>query len=683
MNAPNHDDARHAALRIAAISLHTSPLDPPGSKDAGGMNVVVLEQARALARAGHRVDLLTRRSDPSAPAVVEIADGLRLLHVDAGEPAPLAKSAMEQAIDPFAVSLDALVAQSEADDPYHLIHAHHWFSGVAALRSPRAAALPLVMSFHSVAAPEGSRTLAAGEPPESSGRVRGERLVAERADLVVTVSDAEARTVRQRYGVPCTRITTVAPGVDCAVFRRPSAPRTLPDSPVLLFAARLQPLKAPDLAIAALAGLAPELGARLVLVGAASDDFADYTGTLRAEAERLGVADRVEFAGAADRERLARHMAEATLMLLPSWSETYGLVALEAQAAGTPVIAWRGAGGVEHAVRDGGILLDDRSPASWARAIGDLLADPERYARMSADAIAFACGRTWDQSAAALADAYGRLLERRGARDPWTVLEQAATVVVAAAHPDDETLSTGPVIARCAHRGQRVVLVTATRGEEGETIPGSRPEGDTRAFTEVRMTELDGAAAALGVAERHMLGTAPALAEGASPRRYRDSGMQWVAPDVAGPAEETGPEALTRRSLDDEAEDLAALLRSVGAGALIADDDAGTYGHPDHVRVHHIAVRAAQLADVPMLEAADHSRGVDAVAGTVDAAGFHWRDTPAAREAVAAALDSHRTQLTVTGSSAEPAPGRVDLVLSGGQARRVPMRTGLRGHQAD
>ncbi|EYT49961.1 glycosyl transferase [Brachybacterium muris UCD-AY4] len=407
-------------LRIVAVSLHTSPLAEPGGADAGGMNVVVLEQSLALARAGHQVDLFTRRSDPDTPATMDIAPGVRVHHLDAGPPAPLAKSAMEQAIEPFREQLRAALSHAaiDGDDPrWDLIHSHHWFSGVAALPIARELGIPHLQSFHSVAAPEDAPHLDAGEPAESSGRIPGERLVARESDLVIAVSEAEARTVAERYGVPGERLAVVRPGVDVERFH-PPADALAPHPPTLLFAARLQPLKAPDLALEVLARLDPALGARLVLTGGVSQDFQDYLGELKETAHRLGISDRVELLGPQGRVALAARMREADLLLLPSWSETFGLVALEAQASGTPVAAWAGAGGVREAVAPEGIVLTTRDPDVWAEAVQRLLAEPETLRRASRDARCFAESRTWEVSARALAAQYLRLTRPAPAHDP-------------------------------------------------------------------------------------------------------------------------------------------------------------------------------------------------------------------------------------------------------------------------
>lgn len=395
-------------LHVAAISLHTSPLSVPGSADAGGMNVVVLEQATALARRGHRVDLLTRRADPDAPRVIDVEPNLRLIHLDAGPPRPLAKSDMEQAIAPFTASLDHLLDSS--DGPFDVVHAHHWFSGVAALPVTRERGLPLLQSFHSVSAPADSTSLGAGEPAESDGRIAGERASATTADLVVAVSDAEAGTVHERYHVPAERMAVVRPGVDPDAFR-PMPPAKMPAEPLLLFAARLQPLKAPDLAIEVLARLGSAHGARLLLAGGASEDFASYPDDLARQAEELGVRDRVEFLGSVSRAELARLMGTSSVLLLPSWSETFGLVALEAQACGTPVIAWRCAGGVAEAIGDGGLVLDSRDADVWAHAVETVLEDADARGRMARSARAFAESRSWAASAADLESVYRHVLD--------------------------------------------------------------------------------------------------------------------------------------------------------------------------------------------------------------------------------------------------------------------------------
>src|SRR5699024_9234075 len=318
-----------------------------------------------------------------------------------GPARPLAKSAMEQAIRPFRAALREVLTADSAGG-WDLLHSHHWFSGVAALPIARELGIPHLQSFHSVAAPEGAGTLDAGEPAESEGRIPGEQFAATGSDLVVAVSEAEARTVGERYGVPGSRLSVVRPGVDVERFRPCPDVQERRIRPTLLFTARLQPLKGPDLALEILAHLDPSLEARLVLAGGISQDFAEYLEQLRALARELGVEDRVEIVGSLGRDELAEAMRCAGALLLTSWSETFGLVALEAQASGTPVIAWRCAGGVQEAVAPDGLVLDSRDPDVWAEALQSLLHDEDRYRAAVRSAREFAATRTWDSAADAL-----------------------------------------------------------------------------------------------------------------------------------------------------------------------------------------------------------------------------------------------------------------------------------------
>lgn len=672
-------------LRIAAISLHTSPLAEPGGADAGGMNVVVLEQSRALARAGHAVTLFTRRTDPAAPQRVEIAPGLELVHLEAGPAAPLAKSAMEQAIDPFRAALAPHLRAGAFD----LIHSHHWFSGVAALPLARELSLPHLQTFHSVAAPASAASLDAGEPAESSGRIPGERLTAERSDLVVAVSQAEARTVSERYRVSSERLAVVRPGVDIDMFHpRGSDSARCAEPPQLVFAARLQPLKAPDLALEVLARLDPELGASLLLSGGVSADHAAYREQLVEQARALGISDRVELAGSLSREQLAARLRSSHLLLLTSWSETFGLVALEAQASGVPVVAWNCAGGVREAVGPGGVLLESRDPDVWAEAVQKLLADPVACEQSAQASRSFALTRTWDASADALAAQYARVVREHAAagehgspaEDPWAVADRARTVLAVHAHPDDESLATGALLRGLADAGARTLLVTATRGEEGEVVAGAVPADDARPLEEIRAEEIDAACRELGVQQRWMLGQSPALAAGAQTRRYADSGMQWVRPGLAGPAPDASPESLTSREPDLAVADLLALIADARPDVLISYDDAGTYGHPDHVRVHHVVAEASRRTGIPFLEVASEDGDPR----------FAWREQPGTAAAVRAALEHYRTQLTVLpprsaneGGASEGGAAPIEIRHVGGQDDVVALRTGLRLHAHD
>jgi N-acetyl-1-D-myo-inositol-2-amino-2-deoxy-alpha-D-glucopyranoside deacetylase len=251
---------------------------------------------------------------------------------------------------------------------------------------------------------------------------------------------------------------------------------------------------------------------------------------------------------------------------------------------------------------------------------------------------------------------------------PWQLLDEAGSVLAVHAHPDDESLSTGALLAALVADGTRVVLVTATRGEEGEIVPGAVDAADPRPLEEIREAEIAAATSALGIAARHWLGTAPALARDASPRRYRDSGMRWVREGLAGPSDTAGADSFSLRPLEEAVEDLIALLETVRPDVVLGYDDEGTYGHPDHVRAHHVVAAACARTGIPLLEVA--SELPDAAEGE---ARIVVRDHPGTAAAVLRAVDSYRTQLTVLGER----PDGIAIRHVGGQEDVVRLRTGL------
>ncbi|GAB2615611.1 glycosyltransferase [Pseudactinotalea suaedae] len=401
-------------LRIGIVCLHTDPFQPPGSGDVGGMNVVVRQTSAAMAAAGHEVTVWTRLSSADRPEREDV-DGVRLRRLPVGPPRTLLKSDHDHLIEPFRVALAADRPQVD------VLHSHHWFSGVAALPLARELGVPHLQSFHSIAAPP-QAALSEGEPPESQARLEGETWLARRTDAVVAVSEAEARTVVDRLGADPAVVHVVHPGVDPDLFH----PEPVPGGrPMLLAAARLEPLKAIDLAIQTLAGVierrSPDAPRpRLVVAGGATSDEA-YPRSLAALAERLGVADDVALVGPQDRRALAALMRASALVLVPSHSETYGLVALEAAASGVPVVAAR-TGGLAESVVDGvtGVLLPGWNPSTWSEAVAALLADPERAAALGAAGRAHALERRWEDVAEATIALYrgsaGARLSRRRRR---------------------------------------------------------------------------------------------------------------------------------------------------------------------------------------------------------------------------------------------------------------------------
>lgn len=403
-------------LDLAFVVLHTSPLDEPGTKDAGGMNVVVLAQAAELARRGHRVRLITRRSDPAQPDTVTLEHGLIVHHLDAGPARLLAKGDHEALIEPFGAALRRHIK----DHPTDLLHAEHWYSGLAALPVARAMGIPLVQSFHSIAAPAHT-PLAEGERPEAPGRLAGERSLAGEADLIVTVSEAERQTVLDRLGGSPERIRVVHPGVDTRVFH-PSDGSEIEDRaawlahggrPEVVVAGRLDPLKRFDLAIAAVAAVAAERRPALRIIGAPPPDGQTYARELHEAVAAAEMLSTTSFDGALRRSELAERLRQASLVLITSHSETFGLVALEAAASGVPVLA-AAAGGLREAVVDGetGVLIDSDDPAVWAATIERLLGDSDLAGQLGAAARAHALRHDWPSSAAQLLMAYREVLAR-------------------------------------------------------------------------------------------------------------------------------------------------------------------------------------------------------------------------------------------------------------------------------
>ncbi|KQS08285.1 hypothetical protein ASG04_14345 [Curtobacterium sp. Leaf183] len=390
-------------LRIGLVSLHTSPGDEPGSGEVGGMNVVVRHQAEALADLGHHVEIVTRRSSPTQPDSVSIVPGVCLRFLSAGPAEPVPKGEHDAFIEPFRDGLAAL-------GPFDVLHAHHWFSGAAALPVARQRGIPHVQSFHSIAA-DSATPLSEGERPESAGRMAGEATLARDSDAVVVVSEAEADTVRDRLGGDPARVWIVPPGVDGSVFRPAAAGARRAEVPYVVAAARVQPLKGLDLAIKAIAGISEAVRPTLVIAGDSSSEAGDYLTELRGLAASLGVADRVTFIGPQSRADLALLFRGSSAVLVPSHSETYGLVALEGSASGVPVVA-AAAGGLREAVLDGetGVVLESRAPEVWAAEIERVLTEPTYAAGLSAAGREHAERLSWERSASGLEQVYRRVL---------------------------------------------------------------------------------------------------------------------------------------------------------------------------------------------------------------------------------------------------------------------------------
>ena len=415
--------------RVAVLSVHSSPLAPPGVGDSGGMNVTIRALAGELARAGIESDLYTRATSTDDPPVVELQPGVRLLHLPAGPPAPVPKQTLPRYLCAF---LCALLRAGERYGPYDILHSHYWVSGWVARLARERWDSPMVHSFHTLGRVK-NLSLADGDEPEPPTRLAGEERVAAAADCLLAPTPVEARQLVELYGAAPARVRVVPYGVDRARFHpgdREAARAALgvTHPHVLAFVGRLQPLKAPDVAVLALATLArqrPDLDVELLVIGGASGNGNGEPARLAKLAADAGVADRVRFLAAQPHDRLATVYQAADLVLMPSWSESFGLVALEAQACGTPVVA-AGVGGLQHAVGDGttGVLIASHQPEAWAGAVARLLSNPRRLAAMGAAAARFAGVHGWDRTAARLLGIYGDLVQAAG--EPFLELERTS-----------------------------------------------------------------------------------------------------------------------------------------------------------------------------------------------------------------------------------------------------------------
>jgi D-inositol-3-phosphate glycosyltransferase len=386
------------------VSLHTSPAAQPGTGDSGGMNVAILSLAGQLARRGVTVDLLTRAV--GEPGSRSLFDGVTIHELAAGPRGPLQKERLGEVADEFGEAVATLAGRRAPR--FDVIHAHYWLSGLATLPVALELGLPFVQSFHTVAAMKNA--IAGVDEPER--RVRIEMYLANQASAIVAGSAAEATALIDLARAPADHLWVIPPGVDVDLFtpaRADAAAARIrselaidPARPIIAVVGRLQPLKDQELAIRALALARP--GPVMVVAGEATPGDEDYVASLRA----LG--GEVRFVGALPRERLADLLAAASLTVLPSRSETFGIVALESAASGTPVIAYRGSGMVE-SVADGvsGVLVDSRDPADWAGTIDQLLTDAGRLAALGVRARHHAEPYTWAASAASMLALYRSL----------------------------------------------------------------------------------------------------------------------------------------------------------------------------------------------------------------------------------------------------------------------------------
>lgn len=395
---------------IAVISVHTSPLARPGTRDTGGMNVYIRELSREMGRRAHTMDVFTRRIDSTTPEVTVIDERTRVIQIEAG-PLDANKTAIRRYLLAFREGVRSF--QRRDGRIYDLVHSHYWLSGWVGQALKSAWEVPHVIMFHTLGEAKNRHHLTEREP---AYRIDGERLVAQDVDRVICASEGEREMLVDVYGVPAPRIVTVPCGVDTVRFRplgRARARRELglaTDEPVVLFVGRIEPLKGIEVLIRAAAQLEGRF--RLLVVGGDGKDRERKAG-LQALAEEMGIAGKVTFLDAVPHHDLPLYYNAADICVVPSYYESFGLVAIEAMACGVPVVASR-VGGLKETVQDGrtGYLVPWRCPEPFAERLDLLLSNEPLRRSLGREARAAAERFRWSEVAARVEDVYHDLVSQ-------------------------------------------------------------------------------------------------------------------------------------------------------------------------------------------------------------------------------------------------------------------------------
>lgn len=398
----------HAVTRLAMLSLHTSPLVQPGGGDAGGMNVYVRELVAALAHGGADTTVYVRRWRDDLPKRLAVEPGFEVVHIDAGDP-NLSKEQLPGIVDEFADGVRAHLAI----DPADVLHANYWLSGVAGHRLKHELDLPMVSTFHTLA-----RVKAETGDVEPQNRIDAESDVIACSDIITANSVVELHELVRHYGADPSRIEIVPPGVDHAFFS-PGSRRGarqalgLGDEPVLLFVGRIQPLKGVDVAVEALSRLRDPRARMLIVGGSSGIEGDDHAAEVHDLITDQGLDDRITMVPPQPHHVLSTYYRAADVTIVPSRSESFGLVALESAACGTPVVA-SDVGGLRTLVDHGrtGLRVPGRDPDDFAEAVERIIGDPIFAGRLSERAAEAATAYTWTSMAARLRRVYADLSER-------------------------------------------------------------------------------------------------------------------------------------------------------------------------------------------------------------------------------------------------------------------------------
>jgi D-inositol-3-phosphate glycosyltransferase len=404
--------------------VHSSPLDQAGIGDAGGMNVYVVESAKKMAQAGVSVDIFTRANHPELPESVEIADGVNVKHLVAGPFEGLSKEELPSQLGALTSAFMNYQKQLPSDY-YSLLHSHYWISGQLGWMVSERTGIPLINTMHTTAKVK-NLNLADDEKPEPQTRAIGEEQVVKASTGLIANTDAEAASLVSLYDACPDNVFVVAPGVDLQTFSPgigKAAARVklniAPDAIMLTFVGRIQPHKGPDVLLRAAAEMvthSPHLRAKLavVIMGGASGSGLDELEKLKVLAKFLKIEDVTHFVDPVSRENLPNWYRASDLVCVPSYSESFGLVALEAQACGTPVVA-TAIGGLRTAVSDGisGSLVDGHDPKAWSAVISRLIAEPHRRLLLSMGAVEHASHFGWENTARKTLDVYDWALTKQ------------------------------------------------------------------------------------------------------------------------------------------------------------------------------------------------------------------------------------------------------------------------------
>ncbi|GAC1368692.1 MAG: D-inositol-3-phosphate glycosyltransferase [Pseudarthrobacter sp.] len=403
--------------RVALLSLHTSPMEQPGSGDAGGMNVYIRELASALADAGVEVEIFTRSTSPKQPAVEHPAPGVCVHNVFAGPQRKIPKEELPALLHSMVAEIEQ-IRQRQPHGRYDVIHSHYWVSGIAGLELAELWDVPLVHTMHTMAKVK-NLLLESGEQPEPRRREEGEHRIVDGATRLIANTSAEATELVSHYGADPDRIDVAPPGVDLSTFTpafraRSRAERGIPPETFhLVFAGRIQRLKGPQVLLKAAALLRkrrPGIDLRVTILGALSGNK-DFN--LRHLIAESGMDDVVTHLPPVSAAELASWFRAADVVVMPSYSESFGLVAIEAQACGTPVVGTR-VGGLSRAIHHGrtGLLVDGHHAKDWADALEAMYDDPDTRADMGRAASIRAENLGWNRTAALTLETYHAAVEQ-------------------------------------------------------------------------------------------------------------------------------------------------------------------------------------------------------------------------------------------------------------------------------